>query len=1820
MLFRSIMAVVFGFFFATFPQLSVAQESPIPERRSIASENTDFYGSDIRGLLDTTLEICAAACIADQSCVALTFNQIKSACFLKSSVTERTPFAGAISLEILNTADRVSELATERAAMLDFLPENYLTNATRRAASIGWQYPVNGDDLQNLTRQAEAAFDLGAYSRALDLRSRILSYDDRALAWLDVSRMARHISNSSSAQRNLATDAAVNAFLRAEEPEMQAEILVNLADILENNHQGQRAIPALRLAGSIVDSTDIQHRLDRVIGLFGFRIIDYQVNNNAMQPRICINFSETLIEVGVDYASFVRSTRANLPVNVEGSQLCIDGVRHGERYTLTMRSGLPAASGETLNKSVDLSVYVRDRDPTVRFLGRAFVLPKSENAAIPVVSVNADLIELRISRVGERNLLPMLRDGYVGGTINQYSQDWINNQMGEQVWSGFGEVRQELNADVTTALPLADAINSFEPGIYVMTARVPDTAEPWEDAATQWFIVTGLGIETLMGSDGLHVFVRGLSDAEALQNVTVRLIAVNNQVLGEIATDEQGYAHFTTGFTRGDGGNAPAMVQVETGMGDFAFINLEEAALDLSDRGVQGRASPPPIDIFMTTERGAYRPGETVFATILARDTRAVALLGLPLTVVITRPDGVEHARQVLPDAGAGGRSFQLLLPNAAMRGSWSMRVHANPDDPALNSLRFLVEDFVPERIDFVISAEDRNFALDEQLLLSIEADYLYGAPAAGLAIEGEIEITRDFGGFSDYPGYRFGLQNEPFIQGYANISSEALTDADGLVGVNLTLPEMGPTTQPLQLTATLRMADGSGRPVERSISRGILPKGPSIGIKPLFDGELEQSALARFEIIAVDQNLLRTEMPEATWTLSRIERSYQWYRVNGNWNWEPISSRERIADGVVTLTADGVAQIEAAVDWGRYELKISNNGMPYTASSYGFNAGWWAADASSDTPDILDIGLDKASYALDETAQLRLSPRYAGKALIRVMSDRLIHMQAIDLELGDTVVELPVTEAWGAGAYVTVTLIRPMDVTAGRNPARAIGLNYATVDPGDRALKASFDMPSEIAPRGPMEVILKVENASGATYATIAAVDVGILNLTGFESPDPQMHYFGQRKLGMEMRDLYGRLIDGMQGTPGVLRSGGDGSMARSNAPPSTQELVAYFSGPITVGPDGLARASFDMPEFNGTVRLMAVVWSKNGVGQAEQDILVRDPIVVSAALPRFLAPNDQSRILVEISHTKGPSGPVSIQLETSGQIFIPLGQSIIETTLDTGQKRSFSIPITAGAAGNASITLAMQLPDGTVLTKTELLSIRANNPLLVTRLRVPLDANGGEFVLDNAIFANLVPGTGTATLTMGPLAQFNAPHLLQQLDQYPYGCTEQVTSRAMPLLYMGDVAQAMGLAQNDDLDIRISEAISAVLANQSARGSFGLWRPDRGDLWLDSYVSDFLSRARSKGFDVPNSAFNSALDNLRNQVNYASDFENAGQGLAYALMVLAREGKASIGDLRYYADTKADDFATALSLAQLGTALAYYGDQSRADTLFASAYDKIKNQVENDLAFRSDFGSGYRDMAAILTLATEAGSNSVNREALARRIAGTDRTYTSTQENMWVLLAANALAQDTAVSDITLGGVPMNGPLVTRISNADLAGAPMIYRNNSAAILDAVLTVSGVPATNEPAQSNGYRIERWTYSLDGDPVDFNAVQQNDRLVAILRITPETKRKGRLMVADPLPAGFEIDNPNLLRSGDIASLDWLNLDNVAGHTEFRDDRFLAAVDWDSKNSFQLAYIIRAISPGNFQQPAASVEDMYRPELRGRSETRQITVIGATLP
>lgn len=1788
---------------------AAAQEA-LPDRRLVVTRDMDFYGGDLQPLFDTTLEACQSLCLNDPDCGAFTFNSRSRACFPKTGVSDRQPYDGAVSAEVV-AADpaRVAE-ARARLSKLGFLEETELRAAHDEAAALGARHGGGEWSVDALLGAARAAEDRGDTADALQWTGAALAQGDGADLWLDYGRLALALSRTRGTvdpqgYARRAVLAAVNGYLRAGPAPQQATALLDLSEALEATGQGRQMIPALRLAEEIAPRAEIDRALDAAIAKYGFRIVEHTVDADSAAPRICAEFSEPLARAGQDYASYVRLPDPRLAVTSDESRLCVTGVSHGERYTLTFRAGLPSADGEALVRDVSVTAYVRDRSPAVRFPGRAYVLPRTAEAGVPVETVNLSEVGLKLRRVSDRNLIRTMQEGYFGRPLSGWQDRQFAGDLAEEVWTGTAEVENRLNADVTTRLPMGEVAADLPAGIYALTATVPG-ADPYDDpGGTQWFVLSDIGLTTLAGSDGLTVFARALSDAAPLEGLEVTLLSRANRPLGTLSTDAQGVARFGGGLMRGTGGAAPALVTARRGEADIAFLSLTDPAFDLSDRGVAGREPGGPLDAFLATDRGAYRAGETIHATALLRDRKVAAVEGVPLTAILTRPDGVEHARIVSGDGVAGGHVFTLPLAPSVPRGTWRLTLYADPEAEALATRTVLVEDFVPERIDVTLALPEGPISRAIPPRLDIEARYLFGAVGADLPVEGELTLTpRDR--LESLPGYRFGRHDEAANPQTRAFPAELRTDAEGRARLALPLPE-AEGGRPQEARATIRVAEGSGRPVERSITRMVAPAGPMIGIRPEFDDTLPEGAEAGFLLQAVGTDLSPVPMA-VDWHVNRVTTRYQWYELYGNWNWEPVTTRETVASGSAML-GDAPLRVTADVDWGAYELVVERSDGAYVASSVGFEAGWYAPAGAQATPDTLELSLDRDAYRPGDTAELRLVPRYAGKALITVLSDHVISMQAVEVAEGETTVSLPVTEEWGVGAYVTAQVIRPMEVAAGQNPARSLGLAHAAIDPGARQLQVSFDAPEQSAPRGPLSAAVTVEGvAEGETaHVTVAAVDAGILNLTGFDSPDPSAHYFGQRRLGVEIRDVYGRLIDGMNGQLGRLRSGGDaGAMMRMQSPPPTEELVAFFSGPVTVGRDGRAEVRFDMPDFNGTVRLMAVAWTDSAVGQAETDVLVRDPVVISASVPRFLAPGDSTRLLLELTHASGAGGAMPLEVSADG---LTLGAAPAEVTLAEGDTARLSLPLTGDEVGDHAITIALTTLEGKRLEKTLTLGIRANDPAVGRTRRFTLDP-GQTFTLDGAALAGLRRDGSEVMVSAGPLARFDVPGMLASLDRYPYGCTEQVTSQALPLLYMSALTEPLGLGGKAQIDRRVAQAIEQVLTRQAANGAFGLWQAGSGDFWLDAYVTDFLSRARAAGHAVPGQAMTAALDNLRNRIAYAPDFDEGGEDIAYALMVLAREGEAAIGDLRYYADQRADALATPLAQAQLGAALASYGDQTRADRLFAKAAARLAaTPVRDPSRWRADYGSTLRDTAGVLTLAVAARSGAVDRAALVSRIADASRPL-STQEQAWALLAAHALVQDPTASGIAVDGTPVSGPFLRRIPGDALD--PTAITNTGAGPVPITLTALGVPEGGTEAGGYGYALTRDYFTMEGAPVA-GPVTQGDRMVAVLTIRPAEAGAARLIVDDPLPAGLEIDNPSLLRAGDIRGLDWLDPAETE-HAEFRSDRFLAAVNQSGEGPIRLAYVVRAVSPGAFHHPAALVEDMYRPEYRATTDSGRMVI------
>jgi len=1714
------------------------------------------------------------------------------------------------------------DLASSAIRLEEHIRKSYGGGATRPAEAL------RSEAQAQLGRDARRAH--GAFATAVAADPRV------AAGWLGLARAANRIEPRDGGEKyRLADQAATAAYLayqRADTRPLEAAALAELGAAHARTESWRLALNAYRASLEREDGAETRKTYQEMREQYGFRIVQdepYKVDSDAASPRICVRFTEPLQRGKVDFAPFVAVAGApQVAVSAEDQSLCLDGLKHGERYTVVVRQGLPSDVGENLLKTADYEIYVRDRSPQARFPGRNYVLPRVGQEGIPVLSVNADRLKVAVGRIGDRSLLPAVRSENFLGQLDTSEMRKILKETGFNVWSGSMAIKPELNREVTTAFPVMEALGKLEPGVYVM-AVWPDSGkaeaengeeESWERRATQWFIVSDIGLTAISARDGVHVFARSLASAKAIGGLDIRLVARNNEVLATALTDAAGHLKFDPGLARGEGGLEPGLLVATDAGGDYGFLDLQQSAFDLTDRGVKGRAAAGPLDAMVFAERGVYRSGETVNLTVMLRDPRGVAAKGLPLTVITQRPDGVEYRRQVAEDQGLGGRAVAVPLLTGVARGSWRVKVHADPKGPAIGETTFLVEDYVPERLKVTLTPATPALSPGQPAEIAVAADYLYGAPGAELEVSGEVMVRlADKGSVPGHADYAIGLDDETFESVTSEIEERGKTDAKGRVSMSVNLPE-AKAPRPLEARITLRVGESGGRAVERSVTLPIKPAGPVLAVKKLFnDLSLAAGTEAGFDVLALTADGERLAKQGVTWTLSRIDRRYQWFYQDGRWAFEAMKSSRRLSDGRIDLTAAGPARLAVPVEQGQYRLDLKADGGALQPVSLTFSVGW-AGEVTANTPDVLETSLDKPRYAPGETMTLKFKPAFAGTATVAIIGDGVAETHLVEVPATGGSLALPVKAEWGSGAYAVVLAHRPLDQAAKRMPGRSLGVAWFGIDGEGRSLGVAIETPERVRPRTSLTVPVTLTGlkAGEEAYVSVAAVDVGILNLTRYQLPNPTSHFFGQKLLGGDIRDLYGFLIDGMQGTRGAIRSGGDAGQSKLDGAPPTEEPLSRYSGVVRVGADGKASVSFDLPAFNGTARVMVAAWSATGVGQAEKEVVVRDPVVMAGTLPRFLSLGDDSRFHIAIDNVEGGAGSYTLDLDVKGPVLVAAEATRRQITLQKGQKTALTIPVKAGGLGRASLDLRMTGP-GIDASKTFSLTVLPGTPEVFHRNVRKLEP-GQSVTLSSDLLAEFVPGTGMLSVAVSGLGGIDVPALLGALDRYPYGCTEQTVSRAMPLLYVNKLARSEALAIDPDVDGRIRAAIDRVMARQDSNGAFGLWQTGGSeDMWLDSFVADFLTRARERGFAVPQKAFDITLDRLRNFVANSSD-TRSGHELAYAIYVLARNGRPVMNDLKYLADTKLKDFATPLSRAHLAAALALLGDRGRAGALFGDAAGLLQ-AAKQDTVSRADYGSRLRDGAGLMALAAEAN---MSREVMQRAAAvvsdarGATR-LTSTQENAWMVLAAQAMAAEAQGVTLAVNGEAHQGPLYRSYLGQRLDGAPLVLANTGLAPVDLVVSTSGNPIVQEPAHEAGLKLERTLHKLDGSRIEGQNFRQSDRMVVVLKVTEPEAKYGRLLLVDMLPAGFEIDNPALVESGSLEGFSWLKREVEPVATEYRDDRFVAAFERGSGGAaeFSVAYVVRAVAPGRYVQPPAVIEDMYRPERFGRTGYGSITVTAA---
>jgi uncharacterized protein YfaS (alpha-2-macroglobulin family) len=1694
-------------------------------------------------------------------------------------------------------------------------------------------YSVKATDLEAADARAELeTLAAGPDQAAAETMAESMippGYEDYQL-WISLAGIKSKLNKGLEASyaAYLATEAAFDS-------QQKAAAFLALGKALEGIDRGGEALDAYDQAVQLTQDADARAAYQRLSRSIPFHFETTETSSEGDRPQVCLEFDRRVVGTRqLAYDDYVRvEPETQVAYRATGRQLCVDGLSYGSSYQVTLKRGLPGEIG-ALEKDEVVDVAIGDREPSVGFQKQAYVLPKVGSTGVPLTTVNVDFTKLKLLRINDRNLVNEMNRGNFLSNLYDWDRQRIANEAGEQIWEGSMPVEGTRNVRVLTSVPVIEMVPEIKPGVYLLMARAaqPDETKEqardyWDQYATQWIVVSDIGLTTMSGEDRLHVFVRSLETAGPLNRVRVQLLARNNEVLSEVATDRDGMARFDRGLIEGAGGRTATAVTAFRRDGDFSFLDLTRAAYDLSDRGVGGRVAPPNLDLFLYTDRGVYRPGEIAHLGALLRDWTGKSVADLPITLRLVRPDGVEAQRFENLKDKAGGFQQDIAISEAARTGQWTVEAFVDPHAPAIASQSFLVEEVVPARIETKLTPSATTIDPSQQLTVAGDAKFLYGTPAADLKVKSDLVVQPDAKPFPQWEGYRFGLEEEesdPVRVSFADLR----TDAKGAFSLLVALEDLPDVQAPLKATLRVEVYEFGGRPVIESVDLPVREKPLYLGIKPLFpEDEVAENSSAQFEIIALDADGTEKPVPELQYRLVREEWDYNWFYANGAWDYHISISDGAAENGTIAARASGPAKFEKSVQWGNFRLEVYD---PVTgvASSMRFHAGWSAKPGSGESPDRLQVISDKEKYQAGETAQIQLRAPFAGEALVTVATDRVLSSRIVSLPAEGKVIEIEVDPQWGAGAYVLASAFRPGKEQE-RGPGRAVGVAWLAVDSVPRTIQVQMQVPDKALPRQKVEIPVTLSNLSGtAAYLTVAAVDEGILTLTDFETPDPVEHFFGKKRLQVELRDLYGQLIDGKAGRRGQIREGGDGDSAQRGAPKDI-ELVALYSGLVEVGQDGKANVAFDIPDYNGRLRLMAVAYDAQNVGWAEAGLVVRDPVIAEISAPRFLAPGDRSNLSLTLQNLDGAAGRYDVAFTSSGDVQLGEGADV-GVELAQGATTHLRLALLGQRVGDGEITLSLKGPNGYALDRTVRIPVRPANPPVTETLTMRL-MPGQSMTLNQAALDPFLDGASLRA-SFGTTPNLDVQTILANLEHYPYGCLEQTISRAYPLLVAGDVAELWSLEDRyKQLDKeQLDKAIRSTLNRQRFDGLFGLWTAfDPAEPWLSAFTMDFLLRAKDKGFAIPQSAIDQGMEGLRRlstgDGGVSSDDDRYGRGpsaQAYAHYVLARAGQTKLADLRYAADQMSQRSAPALALAHLAAALAMNGEQQRAAELF----DAATKAAERRGYGWWDYGSALRDTAAIAFLMAESKQPGLDPTPLIGRVSdlqGQDRWF-STQEQVWILLAAKATAGQAAglKLDVSDGMSVVQDKTFYTPATMSLPTAKT-YINTGSVPVYAKASVTGIPREDLPAADEGFAITRTYYTPDGTEANLSQVKQNDLLVVVLTGRATSGLDHQALITDLLPAGFETEIASLASARQTGDYAWLPELTQPLYVEYRDDRFVAAFDVYDENSgaqnrdFTLAYLVRAVTPGDYKVPAPTIEDMYKPNYRGRGSAARTQIGGA---
>ena len=1492
-------------------------------------------------------------------------------------------------------------------------------------------------------------------------------------------------------------------------------------------------------------------------------------------------------------------------------------------YHLVIQKGLQSILGAKTQNDYEADIVIGDMNPTFSFAAQGAYMLLSGSKSIAVKTVNLPKLNVRVSQVFQNNIVFFLEQG------RSYDYGYESDEEGEGDYhpsrkyrfsvGNYGrglesktiDIQSPRNQEVTTNIDLSSYLRNDYKGFLLVEIASPN--EGWRSTA-KLISISDIGLIVKQSKQELTVFATGLNDNEPLSGVTINLISHNNQVMASLETNSDGAAIFKN-FGQLQGEDFQLKVITASKGEDFNFINLPDYRVETSRFDVGGKIeSDGQYDVFLYGDRKLYRPGEKLILTGIVRDQQNNVPGSFPVKVKMFNPRGsqVTEFMRTINEEGSFEVTYPLQLNMPT--GDYRFDVFTG-NDLFLTTYSVSVEDFVPDRIRVSMAADRHSASSGDSIGYSFQAFNFFGPPASGRSYEFEGTLTAAPYISKRFPEFWFANDGASDFTSQP-VVSEGKTDDEGKGNETFTIPKDASSSGVLIARGRVGVFDESGRPVYQLATTIVHPNDYYIGVSKAMDYYVAPDVPQTIRLIAVNPDdapikdfharvlLLRKEWH----TVLRMHEQTNTLRYVSEMREVEIENKEvTLGDSPTpyTFTVPSVS--------GDYIVRISKkDGEGYNEFQF-YSYSWGSTDVTSfqlDPEAKVDITFDKAAYEPGEKAHILFKTPFDGTMLVTVERNKVLSYRYLKAEKNTATMDLTVQDEFMPNVYIAAVLFRKVNTLT---IPLLVGHGFAPLfaEKKSNKLSVSISAPEKIRPRGKQKLSVSIGGGEKNVFVTIAAVDEGILQVKEFATPDPYSWFYTRKALETQTFDFFRDLLPEIDKNKKSAAGGSDyEEKAKRTNPVAAMRFkpVSLWSGILRTNSDGEADVTFDVPEFSGELRIMAVAYKGGRFGFAEKRMKVADPVVVTPALPRFASPNDV--ITMPITAFNTTDKPVSVKFSISTEGPLVAAQSRASLDINANQERYVNVTLKAtDQIGKATVKVVTEALGESMESVTEI-PVRPISPFVTECIAGSVSAGNA---ISLALSDQFLPNGRKSYLTVSPFPVANFSKELKYLVGYPHGCLEQTTSKAFPQIYLRDIAVLLdpSILEHGSPTYFVNEAITKITGMQADDGRFSYW-PGGSEYnsWATVYATHFLVEAKKAGYSVPEATLKSALNAITTiarsklmedyyrQVNNKTEITRiADKSSVYALYILALAGQPELSIMNFYRTAPA--LLTPDTRYLLAGSFALSNDRKTFLELLPPQF-----VVEEPRRMSGGwFDSPIRANAIMLNVLLETDPSNPN---IPRYMDYLSKSYEahywySTQDDAFTLLAFGKAARRAGSGKFD-GTITMPGNTQhysggnQKYDISAVQGKIGFSLNGEGQVYYSLITEGVRRDGNVRIEDKNLRVRREFFNRFGAPIALDGVKQNSLVVIKITAATDVDRLDNVAISDLLPAGFEIENPRLVET---TQYKFIQGESTPDYVDIRDDRINYYTNFNGTRLRIFYYLVRAVSKGEFQYAPITAEAMY---------------------